>query len=101
MATFDYQGRIARYQESLAEAGAACGLVLKPANVRYLTGFYGYATRAEYSEPRRLICLVVPARGRPLLVVPKIEFVFARRATAPLGLDVRRHVEWKEEGETE
>jgi Xaa-Pro aminopeptidase len=101
MVTFDYPGRIARYQASLAEQGAIAGLVLKPANVRYLCGFWGYATRAEYSEPRRLICLVVPARGRPLLVVPKIEFVFARRATADLGLDVRRHVEWKEEGETE
>ena len=101
MVTFDYHARIARYQESLAKLGAACGLVLKPANVRYLCGFWGYATRAEYSEPRRLICLVVPARGRPLLAVPKIEFVFARRATAALGLEVRRHVEWKEEGETE
>ena len=101
MVTFDYQGRIERYQEMLRRAGVECGLVLKPANVRYLSGFWGYATRAEYSEPRRLICLVVPARGRPLLVVPKIEFVFAQRATAPLGLEVRRHVEWREDGETE
>jgi Xaa-Pro aminopeptidase len=101
MVTFDYQGRLSRYQAALAERGAAAGLVLKPANVRYLCGFWGYATRAEYSEPRRLISLVVPARGRPLLVVPKIEFIFARRATAGLGLEVRRHVEWKEEGETE
>ena len=101
MVTFDYQGRIARYQESLAKLGGAAGLVLKPANVRYLSGFWGYATRAEYSEPRRLIALVVPVKGRPLLVVPKIEFIFARRATAGLGLEVRRHVEWKEEGETE
>lgn len=101
MVTFDYRGRIERYQESLRKAGNACGLVLKPANVRYLCGFWGYATRAEYSEPRRLICLVVPAHGRPLLVVPKIEFIFARRATAALGLEVRRHVEWKEAGETE
>ena len=101
MDAFDYKSRIARYQESLRQDGASCGFVLRPPNVRYLTGFWGYATRAEYSEPRRLICLIVPARGAPLLVVPKIEFVFARRATAALGLDVRRHVEWREEGETE
>jgi Xaa-Pro dipeptidase len=101
MDAFDYKGRIARYQEGLRRDGAGCGFVLRPPNVRYLTGFWGYATRAEYSEPRRLICLIVPARGAPLLVVPKIEFVFAQRATAALGLEVRRHVEWQEEGETE
>lgn len=101
MASFDHEGRITRYQASLVGQDAGCGIVLKPANVRYLCGFWGYATRAEYSEPRRLICLVVPAHGAPLLVVPKIEFVFARRATAALGLEVRRHVEWKEQGETE
>lgn len=101
MVTFDHQGRIRRYQELLKNAGNECGLVLKAANVRYLSGFWGYSTRAEYSQPRRLICLVVPAQGEPLLVVPKIEFLFAQKATAGLGLRIRRHVEWKEQGETE
>jgi Xaa-Pro dipeptidase len=101
MYRFDYEGRIRRFSEKLAEEGAACGIVLRPGNVRYLTGFWGYATRAEYFEPRRLIALVVPRSGRPLLIVPKIEFEFARAAAAGLAIEIRRHVEWDEVGETE
>jgi Xaa-Pro aminopeptidase len=101
MYAFDYVGRTRRFQDVLAAQGVACGLVMKAANIRYLTGFWGYATRAEYSEPRRLICLVVPQKGKPLLIVPKIEYDFARVATRGLPIDIRRHVEWTEEGETE
>lgn len=98
---FDYTGRILRLQESLRESGVVGGVVLKPSNVRYLSGFWGYATRAEYFEPRRLICLVVPTEGAPLVVTPKIEHTFAVRATLGRGIEVRRHVEWEEAGETE
>ncbi len=101
MYEFDYKGRIRKYQERLQQGGTACAVVMKPGNLRYLSGFWGYSTRAEYFEPRRLICLVVPARGQPLLVVPKIEFEMAKRSTRGLGLEIRRHVEWQEAGETE
>jgi Xaa-Pro aminopeptidase len=101
MYEFDYLGRTRRFQNVLAASGAACGIVTKAANIRYLTGFWGYATRAEYSEPRRLICLVVPQKGKPLLIVPKIEHDFARAATRGLPIELRRHVEWSEAGETE
>src|SRR5262247_545484 len=101
MYQFDYVGRTRRFQNLLAAKGIACGIVTKPANIRYLTGFWGFATRAEYSEPRRLICLVVPQKARPLLIVPKIEYDFACAATRGLPIEVRRHVEWTEEGETE
>lgn len=101
MYRFDYEGRIRAYQEKLKEEGAICGFVMRPGNVRYLTGFWGYATRAEYFEPRRLICLAVPQSGRPLLVTPKIEYEFARHATKGLDIEIRRHVEWTEKGETE
>jgi Xaa-Pro aminopeptidase len=74
---------------------------MRPANIRYLTGYWGYATRAEYFEPRRLIALIVPRSGHPLLITPKIEFEFARQAIKGLPIEIRRHVEWKEEGETE
>ena len=101
MYDFDYVGRTRRFQDVLAAKGISCAFVTRAANVRYLTGFWGYATRAEYSEPRRLICLVVPQKGKPLLIVPKIEYAFACAATHGLPIEVRRHVEWTETGETE
>ena len=101
MYEFDYTGRTRRFQNVLAAKGVSCGIVMKPANIRYLTGFWGFATRAEYSEPRRLICVVVPQKARPLLIVPKIEHDFARAATRGLPIELRRHVEWTESGETE
>jgi len=101
MYEFDHAGRIRRFQNVLAAKGVGCGVVTKAANVRYLSGFWGYASRAEYSEPRRLICLIVPQKGKPLLIVPKIEHDFARAATRGLPIELRRHVEWSEAGETE
>lgn len=59
MYIFDHKKRIKRLQESLKIAGTGTAVVVLPSNIRYLTGFWGYAARAEYFEPRRLICLVV------------------------------------------
>jgi Xaa-Pro aminopeptidase len=101
MNAFDYVGRTGRIQVKAKAEGVDCVIVMRPANIRYLTGYWGYATRAEYFEPRRLIALIVPRSGRPLLITPKIEFEFARQATKGLPIEIRRHVEWKEEGETE
>ncbi|RYH29869.1 MAG: aminopeptidase P family protein, partial [Alcaligenaceae bacterium] len=94
MYEFDYKGRITRYQAALQNEGVDFGIVLRTGNIRYLTGFYGYATRAEYFEPRRLLCLVVPQNGTPLLVVPKIERSFAEAATKSVPLQIEHHVEW-------
>ncbi|MDD9731551.1 Xaa-Pro peptidase family protein [Mameliella sp. AT18] len=90
-----------RIQERLTAEGGAAAIITKAPNIRYLSGFWGFVTRAEYSEPRRLVALVVPKDGNPLLIVPKIEYEFAVAATMGTGIEVRRHVEWKEEGETE
>jgi Xaa-Pro dipeptidase len=92
------RGRIAATQSKLQEAGLDGMLVIKPEHVRYLAGFWGYSTRTEYAMPRRLIALVVPARGECTLVVPKIELNYARRQT--WVTDVRHHVEWEQAGET-
>jgi Xaa-Pro dipeptidase len=94
MYEFDHKGRISRYQSALQDEGVDFGIVLRPGNIRYLTGFWGYATRAEYFEPRRLLCLVVPQSGTPLLVVPKIERTFAEAAVKDLGLKIEHHVEF-------
>ena len=47
MYEFDYAGRTRRFQNVLAAKGVGCGIVTKAANVRYLSGFWGYASRAE------------------------------------------------------
>lgn len=94
MYEFDFAQRISRYQESLRDEGVDYGIVMQPGNIRYLTGFWGYATRAEYFEPGRLICLAVPQSGTPLLVVPKIERAFAEAATKRVPLTIEHHVEW-------
>ena len=101
MTEFDYASRMKRYQEHIRKAGAIAALVIRPSNVRYLLGFRGYANRPEYSEPRRLICLVIPADGQPLLVVPKIEFSLARQTLANRGIEIRRHFELKSPSETD
>lgn len=101
MIKFDFGSRVKRIQERLATQGGVAAIVTKAPNIRYLTGFWGYATRAEYSEPRRLIALIVPKSGHPLLIVPKIEYEYAVAAVQGTGITVLRHVEWTEEDETE
>jgi Xaa-Pro dipeptidase len=99
MYVFDHEKRIKRYQESLRADGIGFAVLMHPANIRYLTGFWGYAARAEYFEPRRLTCVVVPQRGRPLLVVPKIERTFAQAAIDGLDLEIEDHCEVTVQGE--
>jgi Xaa-Pro aminopeptidase len=68
-----------------ADAGCAALLVANPVNLRYLTGYHSNA----YSRP---LSLVLPVRGEPVLVVPRLE---AEQARALTGLaDVRSYVEW-------
>lgn len=71
--------RLDRAQRAVAEAGWAALLVSAGTDLRYLTGY-----QAHVSE--RLTCLVVPADGAPLLVVPELEapMVTASGATTPL-----------------
>jgi Xaa-Pro aminopeptidase len=90
--------RVARVQEGLRNNGLDGMLVIKPENLRYLTGFFGYSTRTEYAMPRRLIALIVPASGDCTMIVPKIEQWYSRRQT--WIADVRHHVEWGQSGET-
>jgi Xaa-Pro dipeptidase len=101
MYEFDFAGRLSRYQESLRNEGIDYGIVMQPGNIRYLTGFWGYATRAEYFEPGRLICLTVPQNGTPLLVVPKIERTFAEAATKGVPLTIEHHVEWASQNDSQ
>jgi len=92
-----YQARVLSVQAALAVRGIDGLVVIKPEHVRYLAGVWGYSVRPEYAMPRRLIALVLPRRGEPTLVVPKIERLFAERRT--WLSDVRHHVEWSQEDE--
>lgn len=71
--------RLARARRAVAEAGWTALLVSAGTDLRYLTGY-----NAHSSE--RLTCLVVPAHGEPLLVVPELEapMVSASGATTAL-----------------
>lgn len=92
-----YRRRIESVQATLRAQGFDGILVVKPENVRYVSGFWGYSARPEYAMPRRLIAVVIPASGDCTLIVPKIERLFAQRRS--WLDDVRYHVEWASERE--
>jgi len=79
-----------RLEEAAGRAGAAGldALLLTPgADLRYLTGY-------DARQLERLTCLVIPAGGHPMLVVPKLEFAAAQASPAAgLGLEM---ISWDE-----
>jgi len=97
MRTETFQSRVATLQAKIRAKGLDALLVIKPENVRYISGLWGYSNRTEYAMPRRLISAVVPASGEPVLIVPKLEYLFAKRRS--WFADIRYHVEWKSETE--
>ncbi|MFL6136770.1 MAG: M24 family metallopeptidase [Frankiaceae bacterium] len=79
--------RLTRAQEATAAAGIDALLLTPGADLRYLTGY-----DAHPSE--RLTCLVVPARGEPVLVVPLLEHPAAEASPASgLGIQI---IGWQE-----
>ncbi|NUP47455.1 MAG: aminopeptidase P family protein [Catenulispora sp.] len=74
--THDLTDRLARAQKAAAEAGMDALLVSPGADLRYLTGY-------EALPLERLTCLVLPASGDPLMVVPALEQPAAE--ASPLG----------------
>ncbi len=64
----EFQARTARAQELMAQAGLGALLVMTEPEVRY---FSGYLTRF-WESPTRPWFLVVPARGKPIAVIPAI-----------------------------
>ena len=74
--------RLARAATAAAEAGLD-GLLLTPgADLRYLTGYAALPLE-------RLTCLVVPAEGAPVLVVPQLEKPAAQASPASrLGIEI-------------
>ena len=79
--------RLARAQRAAGERGIDALLVTPGADLRYLTGY-------DALPLERLTCLVLPADGDPLLVVPLLERPAALASPAgALGIDVRAWAE--------
>ena len=70
-----YGERLARAQALLRERGVAALLVGVGADLRYLTGYVAMPLE-------RLTMLVLPAAGRPSLVVPRLESMAAAKSPA-------------------
>ena len=72
----NFADRLARARAATAAAGLDALLIGSGADLRYLTGYAGHGAE-------RITCLVLPATGDPVLVVPKLERPAA--LASPLG----------------
>jgi Xaa-Pro aminopeptidase len=78
----DLTDRLARAQKAAAEAGMEALLISPGADLRYLTGY-------EALPLERLTCLVLPAVGDPVMVVPALEQPAAEAsALGGLGMEI-------------
>ena len=78
--------RLQRAQTATAQAGIDALLITPSADLRYLVGY-------DAKPLERLTCLVVPAQGEPVLVVPRLELAAAEAADAPAVVKVVTHEE--------
>lgn len=65
MTAVDFLGRLQRAKSAVADAGLTALLISAGPDLRYLTGY-------EARSLDRLTCLIVPAVGDPLIVVPRL-----------------------------
>ena len=82
----DLRQRLRRAQEASAAAGIDALLLTPGAELRYLTGYAAHPLE-------RLTCLVLPATGDPVLVVPRLEQPMASASPAADLADIRSHEE--------
>ena len=82
MTTSTTPDRLQRARHATAAAGLDALLITPGADLRYLTGY-------EATPLERLTCLVLPAEGDPVLVVPTLERPAAEASGAgKLGLEI-------------
>jgi Xaa-Pro aminopeptidase len=85
--------RIERAAAAAGAAGLGALLVTPGADLRYLTGY-------DAKQLERLTCLVVPASGTPLLVVPRLELAAANASPAgKLAAQGLELIAWEETGQ--
>jgi Xaa-Pro aminopeptidase len=81
-----FTDRLRRAAEAAGAAGVDALLVTPSADLRYLVGYDAKALE-------RLTCLIVPARGEPVLVVPRLELAAAEASGAGAVVKVVTHEE--------
>jgi len=81
-----FADRIVRAAEAASRAGVDALFVTPGADLRYLVGY-------DAKPLERLTCLVVPARGEPVLIVPRLELAAAEAAGAGAVVKVVTHEE--------
>src|SRR5256885_14230421 len=78
--------RLRRAAQATATAGIDALLITPGADLRYLVG--------DDAKPlERLTCLLVPARGEPVLVVPRLEHAAAEASGAAAVVKIATHEE--------
>jgi len=80
------QQRISRASQAAATSGVDALFVTPGADLRYLTGY-------DALPLERLTCLVLPARGEPVLVVPRLEHAAAEASGAGDVVKIATHEE--------
>ena len=78
--------RLSRATQAAEAAGVDALFVTPGADLRYLTGY-------EALPLERLTCLVLPARGEPVLVVPRLEHAAAEASGAGDVVKIATHEE--------
>ena len=78
--------RLRRAVEATSDAGIDALLISPGADLRYLVGY-------DAKPLERLTCLVLPARGEPVLVVPRLELAAAEASGAASVVKIVSHEE--------
>src|SRR5438270_912070 len=78
--------RLRRAAQATAEPGIDALLITPGADLRYLVGY-------DAKPLERLTCLLVPARGEPVLVVPRLEHAAAEASGAGAVVKIVTHEE--------
>jgi Xaa-Pro aminopeptidase len=78
--------RLGRAVQATADAGIDALLITPGADLRYLVGY-------DAKPLERLTCLLVPSRGEPVLVVPRLEHAAAEASGAASVVKVLSHEE--------
>ena len=80
-------GRLEDAAERVRAGGLGALLLTPGPDLRYVSGY-------DAKQLERLTCLVIPARGEPVLVVPRLELAAAQASPASgLGLEM---IAWEE-----
>ena len=79
--------RLRRAAQATADAGVDALLITPGADLRYLVGY-------DAKPLERLTCLLVPGRGEPVLIVPRLEHAAAEASGAGSGIRTSLRQNW-------